>query len=159
MSYSCFNVTFDTGFFGEVIGTKASHAIGWKVRPVSSTRPGIAGRALPARSALPSCTASMPDTVLNGSIVTLPSLAASYCLTRSAIKARSVARSPRQTIATAGGNLLPTAPFAARLAAGFAAGLAAGGLGGGGGCARAALPGPARQREARNAEAYTFAAT
>src|SRR5512146_1535908 len=125
MSYSCCSVTLVTGFFGDVISASPSQATGKKVSCFSSGRSGIGGRALPAMSALPSLTASRPETVLNGCSSILPCFVASKSFAICLTNARAVARSPRQMIVGSAGAAALALAGAAFLAGVAAVGAAA----------------------------------
>ena len=75
--------------------TSASHATGVNVRFAFCALPS-AGRALPARSALPLLTASRPEAVLNGCITTWPWPLLSHAWATSSTTPSAVASSPRQ---------------------------------------------------------------
>ncbi len=95
MSCTCFSVRLLTGLADWVISTSASHATGVKVSPAFWLLPSLP-RALPAMSAAPVLTASMPEAVLNGCISMCPLPAFSQATAASVTIACSVAMSPRQ---------------------------------------------------------------
>ena len=91
-----------TGLAGLVIIARPSQATGVKVRWLSWALPSP-GRALPAMSAEPLATASMPEAVLNGCISMRPWPSFSHSLAISVTTPWAVVTSPRQISA---GDLL-----------------------------------------------------
>src|SRR5574337_2161525 len=96
MSCTCFRLRLRTGLDDWATITSASQATGVKVRFAFCALLSLA-RALPARSAVPLATASMPEAVLNGCSSIRPwPLLVQACAT-SLITALAVASSQRQT--------------------------------------------------------------
>src|SRR6185312_1324931 len=95
MSCTCFSVRLLIGLDAWVMITRPFQATGVKVSRAFCGLPSE-GRALPARSAVPLLTASMPEAVLNGCSSTRPWPALVQAAATSLITALAVASSPRQ---------------------------------------------------------------
>src|SRR6185312_832440 len=95
MSCTCFRLRLLTGLEAWVITTSPSHATGVNTRLVFCVLPSLP-RALPARSAPPLATASMPEAVLNGCSSILPWPAFAQAAATSLTTPCAVATSPRQ---------------------------------------------------------------
>src|SRR6185312_242551 len=95
MSCTCFSVRLLIGLDAWVMITRPFQATGVKVSRAFCGLPSE-GRALPARSAVPLLTASMPEAVLNGCSSTRPWPALVQAADTSLITALAVASSPRQ---------------------------------------------------------------
>src|SRR5574337_406066 len=105
MSCTCLSVRLLIGLDAWVMITRPFQATGVKVSRAFCGLPSE-GRALPARSAVPLLTASMPEAVLNGCSSIRPWPVLVQACATSLITALAVASSPRQTrMPTAGWEL------------------------------------------------------